>query len=119
MRPGWPAFHAFRPRRHRHRARPGTGDRPGAGAADGGRHAAVGRDRAGDRTGRQHGTEAAPVMKIYPLLTMVNQAAAKRGRMLRGISRLAVFAALITTAQAQAPAYQIISNDPSGAEIRF
>jgi hypothetical protein len=58
-------------------------------------------------------------MKIYPLLTMVNQAAAKRGRMLRGISALAVFAALITTAQAQAPAYQVVSNDPSGVEIRF
>ena len=59
--------------------------------------------------------------RVYLLLTMVNQAAPNRGRMmLRGFAMLAVMlTALTVPAWAQGPAYQIISNDPNGLEVRF
>ena len=61
--------------------------------------------------------------RINPLLTMVNQSAPKRGKqMFRGFAALAVLMAALTSltpAQAQGPAYQVISNDPNGLEVRF
>jgi hypothetical protein len=60
---------------------------------------------------------------VYALLTMVNQAAPQKGNvMLRGLAVLAViFTALmpIAPAAAQAPIYQVVSNDPNGLEVRF
>jgi len=62
-------------------------------------------------------------MRINLLLTMVNQSATKRGKqMFRGFAALAVLmAALMPSAPAlaQGPAYQVISNDPNGLEVRF
>ena len=63
------------------------------------------------------------LMRINPLLTKVNHSAAKRGKqMLRGFAALAVVIAAImplASARAQGPAYQVVSNDPTGVEVRF
>jgi hypothetical protein len=63
------------------------------------------------------------VMRINLLLTMVNHSALKRGKqMFRGFAALAVLIAglmSLTSAQAQGPMYQVISNDPNGLEVRF
>lgn len=60
---------------------------------------------------------------IYPLLTKVNQADRPKGmRMFPRFALLAVMLMALMPAApswAQAPAYQVISNDPSGLEIRF
>src|ERR1700712_2334378 len=62
-------------------------------------------------------------MRINLLLTMVNQAAPKRGKqMFRGFAALAVLMAglmPLAPARAQGPAYQVMSNDPNGLEVRF